>query len=261
MLFLKGGEGCLLFTAFWWPIRQPPQLWGALRRSNESFPLPSSYEELRCCFQNIAASIQEVLWAACKPPWDTSICARSIWPQQLPQRFCAIYSVLTTWGLVVVPLKHDKNSYTGCCVPGCSFCTAGCWVMGSLFYYHLRCLLQRHLHFPFQPSFLPESGLPRSMGVAVLLCQLFAHHWALPFQSLPWLALHALQGFFLDLFVFFLSQSKYFPEVSNTVFLTSCRLPAGFLLLWNAPFGVFLSWICSFESKCWMYLVPQHGWP
>lgn len=60
MLSLKGGEGCLIFTAFWWPIRQSPQLRGASGRSNESSLLPSSYEEPRYCFQTIAASLWEM---------------------------------------------------------------------------------------------------------------------------------------------------------------------------------------------------------
>lgn len=48
------------------------------------------------------------------------------------------------------------------------------------------------------------------------------------------------RDFFLDLFVFFSSQSKYFAEVSSTAFLTAYRLPAGFLLPRVAPFGAFL---------------------
>lgn len=52
--------------------------------------------------------------------------------------------------------------------------------------------------------------------------------------------------FFLDLSVFFPSQSKYFTEVSSTAFLTAFRPPAGFLLLWTAPFGTFLSSFFAF---------------
>lgn len=69
MLPLEGGEGCLISTAFWWPIRQSPQLWGASGRPNESSLLPSSYEEPRYCFQTIAALLWEMCRAACKPPW------------------------------------------------------------------------------------------------------------------------------------------------------------------------------------------------
>lgn len=67
----------------------------------------------------------------------------------------------------------------------------------------------------------------------------FPHGWAHPCRSLPGLALHALQGFFLDLFVFFPNQSNYFSEVSSTAFSAAFRLPAGSLFLWAAPFRCF----------------------
>lgn len=58
------------------------------------------------------------------------------------------------------------------------------------------------------------------------------------------------RDFFLDLFVFFSSQSKYFAEVSSTAFLTAYRLPAGFLLPRAAPFGAFLySFLLFFEIE------------
>lgn len=125
MLFLEGDEGRLIFTAFWWPIRQSPRFWGASGRSNESSPLMSSYEEPRYRFQNIAASPREMRWAARKLPWATSVsstrlatAARSRFLRHIWHWF-----LLASWALVAVALQHDKISSTGCCAPGWSFCT------------------------------------------------------------------------------------------------------------------------------------------
>lgn len=102
-------------------------------------------------------------------------------------------------------------------------------------------LLQRDLRRPFIPlSYWNPAGpvpweLPFSSGSCWSTAEL------IPCESLPGLALHALRGFFLDLFVFFPNQSNYFTEVSGTAFSAAFRLPGGFLFLWGAPLGAFLS--------------------
>jgi len=135
MVFLEDGEGCLLFTAFWWPIRQSPQLRGALGRSNETSRLPSSYKELRHCFQNITASVLALCWAACKPPWATSVCAMCSATVARSRFLCHILCVgCLRLGGSYSPARAKRLHRLPCSwmVILYSLCGSWCSVMGSL---------------------------------------------------------------------------------------------------------------------------------